>query len=281
LTILAHSAVLSRMPDVRRSIARQSVTDIISEKLEGLIVSGVLNVGDELPSERDLAAALAVSRETVRGSIRRLAERGIVEVSHGSRTRVVSTDVGPLQIGISQPSTINRYDADAVHQARMLVERAVVAEAAVAIDAAALDLLDASLAAQRQALRDPLQFLICDREFHVTIYRAAPNALLADFVTDLYTYMLDERRQAVSRPGAIGKSYEDHVAIVAALRARDAEAVVAAFTRHLTRIYVTSRSIRAALEAPEPRSAARKQSASTGARTRRNLAAVRGSEGRK
>jgi len=52
--------------------------------------------------------------------------------------------------------------------------------------------------------------------------------------------MLDHRRVAVSQPGAIEASYRDHVAIYEALRARDPEAVVEAFGRHIDRIYATT-----------------------------------------
>ncbi|MBN9011420.1 MAG: GntR family transcriptional regulator, partial [Rhizobiales bacterium] len=47
-----------------------------------------LAVGDELPGERELSAILSVSRETIRGAIQTLAGRGLVDVAHGSRTRV-------------------------------------------------------------------------------------------------------------------------------------------------------------------------------------------------
>jgi len=55
--------------------------------------------------------------------------------------------------------------------------------------------------------------------------------------------MMDFRRVAVSRPGAIRKSFEDHKEIVAALHARDAPAVIAAFERHINRIYTTTKSL--------------------------------------
>jgi DNA-binding FadR family transcriptional regulator len=239
----AGSVVIAQMPDMRRGIARRTVRDIISDKLTGLIASGVLQIGDELPGERELAAALAVSRETIRGVIQSLAARGVVEVSQGSRTRIASTDVGPVKVGISLQSTINSYDIDAVHQARLLVERTVVAEAAEFIDDETLQALQCSLDAQREALDDPIRFLINDREFHTTIYQAAPNKLLADFVTDLYTYMLEHRRRAVARVGAIRESYDDHVAILEALGARDPQATVVAFDRHLQRIYSTTLSV--------------------------------------
>jgi DNA-binding FadR family transcriptional regulator len=230
-------------PALRAEFARSTVRERISDKLASLVASGILHVGDELPSERELASTFAVSRETVRGALQTLAAQGLVEIAQGARTRVVSDKVDTLKIGVTRPSAINSYDLESVHTARLLVERAVVAEAAARIDDATLAALARSLAIQKQTLRDPLHFLICDREFHLAIYRSAGNPLLADFVTDLYTFMLDSRRVAVSQPGAIEKSYRDHLAIYEALRERDPEATIAAFKRHIDRIYSTTSEI--------------------------------------
>src|ERR1700684_2773365 len=220
------ASVCARVPHLRAEIGRRTVRERISDKLASLIASGILQVGEELPSERELAALLSVSRETVRGAIQTLATIGVVAVSQGSRTRVVSRKIDTLKIGVASPSAINSYDLESVHDARLLVERAVVAEVAARIDDETLARLEQSLAIQQHTMRDPVHFLICDREFHLAIYRCASNPLLADFVIDLYTFMLDHRRVAVSRPGAIEQSYRDHVAIYEALRARDPEAVV-------------------------------------------------------
>jgi DNA-binding FadR family transcriptional regulator len=232
--------LFGRAPELRAEIERRTVRERISDKLASLVASGILQVGDELPSERELASLLAVSRETVRGAIQTLAAKGVVEITQGARTRVVSEKIDTLKIGVTSPSAINSYDIESVHNARLLVERAVVAEAATRIDDETLARLERSLAIQQHTMRDPVHFLICDREFHLAIYRSAGNPLLADFVVDLYTFMLDHRRVAVSRPGAIEQSYNDHVAIFEALRARDSDAVVAAFGRHIDRIYTTT-----------------------------------------
>jgi DNA-binding FadR family transcriptional regulator len=243
--------VFTQAPHLKAEIARRTVRERISDKLASLIASGILQVGDELPSERELASLLAVSRETVRGAIQTLAATGVVEVSQGSRTRVVSQKIDTLKIGVTSPSAINSYDLESVHKARLLVERAIVAEAAARIDAATLARLEQSLAIQKHTMRDPVHFLICDREFHLAIYRSCGNPLLADFVTDLYTFMLDHRRIAVSRLGAIEKSYLDHVAIFEALSARDPQAATDAFKRHIDRIYATTVDILA--DKPKPK----------------------------
>jgi DNA-binding FadR family transcriptional regulator len=235
--------VFPALPDMRGSIVKRTVKEQISDKLASHIASGILGIGDELPSERELAAAFSVSRESVRSAIQDLASRGLVEVSQGARTRVISVERAARDFAIASPGAVNRYDLRSVHEARLLAERAVVADAAERVDAATLARLDASLAAQKRCLDDPVSFLICDREFHFAIYRSSSNALLADFVMGLYTYLMEQRRTAVSQPGAILRSYKDHSEIMAGLRAHDRAAVVASFDRHLDRIYRTTEAI--------------------------------------
>jgi DNA-binding FadR family transcriptional regulator len=237
---------IDRLEELRTAVVRQTVRDVVSDKIATLIASGMLQVGDVLPSERDLAAALQVSRVTVRGALHTLEARGVIAVSHGVRSRVVSTDVGPLRTGLREQRLINSYDIGAVHEARLLVESRVVAEAARRMDGGTLATLRAAISAQRESLSDPVSFLISDREFHTTIYASCGNPVLADFVSDLYSYLMEHRRKAVSRPGAIRQSVLDHEAILAALEAGDPDAAVAAFAVHINRIHQTTRSIMAA-----------------------------------
>jgi DNA-binding FadR family transcriptional regulator len=256
-------STLSRTFQLDDAVVRRNARDIVADKIAASIASGLLQVGDALPSERDLAAALRVSRETVRGGMQILTARGIVEVSHGARTKVVSASVEPATADLHEPKRINNYDLESIHAARLLVERRVVSDAAVRIDNETLGLVDDFLAAQRNSLDDPVRFLIGDREFHLAIYRSCGNAALADFVSDLYTYMLDFRRKAVSRPGAIAESIGDHEKIVAGLHARDSRAVVAAFEIHLERIYATTNSVLASRGKQASRAVAKGDARST------------------
>src|SRR5690349_13485248 len=108
-------SVFAGVTELRDGLVKRGMRDIICDKLQMLIASGVLQVGDVLPGERELAAALGVSRETVRGAVQTLSVRGILEVSHGARTRVVSAEVGPITIGIGKPKALDSYDIDTVH----------------------------------------------------------------------------------------------------------------------------------------------------------------------
>jgi len=237
------SSLLQRVSSLRERVVRHNARDLVADKIATLIAAGVLQIGDALPSERELASTLQVSRETVRGGVQLLAARGALEVSQGARTRVIRNDVEPVLQGLREQKLINSYDLESIHAARLLVERPVVAAAARRIDDETLAFLDDSLRAQRRAFDDPVRFLICDREFHFAIYRSCGNLVLADFVSDLYLYMMDHRRKAMSASGAIQKSYEDHTLILTGLHTRDPDAVVAGFEVHLDRIYQTTRSI--------------------------------------
>lgn len=230
---------------LHETIHKQTAKDMIRDKIVSMIASGILQRGDELPSERELSTMLAVSRETVRGAVQLLAGEGVVQVSQGARTRVARVDVtvGAQRIGVTNPTSINGYSLDAVHAARLLVETAVAADAARHLSEDDIQRLENSIAAQEEALNDPVRFLICDREFHLTIYYSSTNRLLADFVVDLYTYMLDHRRIAMAEPGAIEKSLEDHRFIVKALKMHNPDAVAAAFSEHILRIHDTSRAV--------------------------------------
>jgi len=224
-------------------VPRRSMKDTIADKLATLIASGVLSVGDELPGERDLASAMGVSRETIRGAVLILSTRGILSVVQGARTRVASGDVSAMALSGMPYRDVMTYGLDDVHEARLLVEARVARLAAERIESKTLARLRDLIATQAVAQDDPVRFLIADREFHTVIYRACGNAVLSDVATTLYSYLLDHRRRVVARPGAIQNSIADHRAILDALTRQDGDAVVAAFGVHEQRIYETTRQI--------------------------------------
>ncbi|HTI16376.1 MAG TPA: transcriptional regulator GlcC [Trinickia sp.] len=63
-------------------VVRQ-VADVVAERIEALIVDGVLKEGQALPSERRLTEKLGVSRAALREGLKLLRARGIIETSHG------------------------------------------------------------------------------------------------------------------------------------------------------------------------------------------------------
>jgi DNA-binding FadR family transcriptional regulator len=234
---------LERLPGLRDGIEKRTVKDQIRDKLAYMICSGLLRIGDELPSERELASTLNVSRETVRSAIQMLAGLGMIEISAGSRSRVVRDEGYALHDTVIALRGLKNYKIETVAEARRVVEIAVVRDAASRMTHKTLKRLKGLLDAQRGMFDDPVRFQISDREFHQAIYETCANPLLADFVGDLYAYALDYRRKAMKQAGAVQRSYDDHCAIYAALAARDPDAAAATFGNHLEHVYKTTSQV--------------------------------------
>jgi GntR family transcriptional repressor for pyruvate dehydrogenase complex len=73
---------------VYQKIQQPKLADAIAEQLEQMILEGSLESGERLPSERDLALQLEVSRPTVRDAILRLESKGLLDRRQGRGTWV-------------------------------------------------------------------------------------------------------------------------------------------------------------------------------------------------
>ncbi len=69
-------------------VNRRSVPEDVFEQIVGEVLSGAMQPGQTLPSERKLAEVLGVSRPAVREALKRLTEAGLVEVRQGDATTV-------------------------------------------------------------------------------------------------------------------------------------------------------------------------------------------------
>src|SRR5579862_1447334 len=82
-------------PDLPVVVDRGSPTPLavqISAQLQAAVTGGALRAGDRLPSSRDLAATLGVSRTVITNAYARLFAEGWLEGRHGSGTYVADVD---------------------------------------------------------------------------------------------------------------------------------------------------------------------------------------------
>ncbi len=73
-----------------------SVSADVTQRIRDLIEERALGPGDRLPSERELAAQLGVSRPALREGLRRLIDRGVIEPRRGSGSYIAGAD--PVQL---------------------------------------------------------------------------------------------------------------------------------------------------------------------------------------
>lgn len=66
-----------------KPVTRKSVSDQVFDQVLGEVMDGGLAAGEQLPSERQLAEVLGVSRPAVREALQRMTQANLVEVRHG------------------------------------------------------------------------------------------------------------------------------------------------------------------------------------------------------
>lgn len=69
-------------------LSAPTLKELFIEQLENMILSGKIKIGEKLPSERELASSMQISRSVVNAGIVEMADRGFLEVVPRSGTYV-------------------------------------------------------------------------------------------------------------------------------------------------------------------------------------------------
>lgn len=173
---------------------RRQLADVVAERIERLIVDGVLKVGQALPSERRLCEKLGISRSALREGLRVLRSRGIIETAHGRGSHVAKLsgeqDASPLMhLFNSQPRTL--FD---LLEVRALLEGESARLAALRGTEADFVLLrrryEEMLAAHSAEGGDPREHARLDHAFHLAVSEASHNPVLVHTLQSLTDLML-------------------------------------------------------------------------------------------
>jgi len=208
----------------------------ISQKLAKAIADGEYEIGQRLPSERELAQSFGVSRPTVREAIIALELDELVEVRLGSGVYVINRkppdgregakDIGPFEL----------------LEARRAIEGEACAMAALRIEDEQLVRLSELIAEMRDDNRqhEILKSEDADRRFHELIASSTQNSGIIAAVQMLWdartrspqSHLMDDK----GRARGLKPPIDEHAAILRALKQRDPEAARAAMHEHISRV---------------------------------------------
>src|SRR5256886_16236215 len=79
----------SKLENMYTPIQSNKVFEQIAQQIEKRILSGELQSGDRLQTERELSQQFHASRTAVREAMKTLAQRGLVDMRHGRGTIVI------------------------------------------------------------------------------------------------------------------------------------------------------------------------------------------------
>jgi DNA-binding FadR family transcriptional regulator len=221
----------------------KQIYEQVADQVRSAILDGTYASGSRLPSERDLARRLNVSRLAVREAIGSLQNAGMVVTRHGSGTYVTDRVADPGIASAALPRVADQSPMGTL-EVRLLIEPAVArmaarhgrrdpqAESCLARMAAVKDIDDP---AQQQLWSE------CDRLFHRQLAAMAGNALVLKIADEVASSM-DEplwkrlRDDGIYNEDRIQLHVAEHRLIYEAVINGDEDAAAFYVERHLQRV---------------------------------------------
>ena len=235
-------------PSAWQPVQRLRAHEQVMSQIENRILAGHLKAGDHLPSERDLAALLGVSRPSLRESLRVLEALGIVEIRRGGVDGGAVLLEGPgaglvnllrLQVALGHFTQRDLLDT------RLALETWSCAEAARRAEPHDLQELSAMLDAMEDPAIEAGDFNRLDAAFHERIAQSSGNALTAHLMGSLRLSIHRQMVEAYSRlpdwrATARGVRAE-HRLLLGAIREGDPDSAATLVQDHIRSFYTAGR----------------------------------------
>lgn len=226
--------------DKFRKVEHTRMAEAVVEQVEEMILHGTLRDGERLPSERDLADRLDVSRQTLREALKALEEKGLVESRQGGGTFIANI-VGSA---ISEPlvELFSRHEEAYIDymEFRLLLEAkaaALAAERATPFDRKIIQAKFDAMAAAHEQDGDPTVDAELDADFHHSIAEATHNPMMIFSLRSIFELIRQgvfyNRYVVYLESGGKDKLLEQHRAICEAIVAGDVNGAERAMADHL------------------------------------------------
>lgn len=228
-------------------IEQPRVADAIVEQLETLILDGVLAPNERLPSERDLAQQLNVSRPSLREAIDVLETRGLIASRHGGGTYVadlLGTAFSAPLIHLFRTHPDCAIDYIEFRAGLEGMAAYLAAQRATDSDRAILTRIFAAMEVAHK-LKDPQEEARIDAELHLAVAETSHNIILLHVIRSLFNLLKEgvfyNRNQLYKRRSIRRLLLEQHRAIFEAVVQNRPEEAREAVQGHLNYVRAACR----------------------------------------
>lgn len=204
-------------------------------RIQAMIASGSLALGEKLPPQRELAIALNVSRPSLREALSVLETLGFIEVQPGRRAVVCE----PTGSRATPPRWRfkDRFSKTDVFQLRLLIETFTARRAATTISREQIADLRANVEEMKAAIRnaDLESSARIDAEFHYKIITLAGNKLFSEIYDATTDIILEAHRLPLAARNRIWEPVDEHMNVLKAFEQHDPEGASYYMRLHLVR----------------------------------------------
>jgi GntR family transcriptional repressor for pyruvate dehydrogenase complex len=213
-------------------VRRNRVYEEVAKQIERLILKK-LQPGDKLPSERELAEMLRVSRGSIRDAIRGLELLGLVEPRQGAGTIVCEISAESLVNPFANALKRRKELVSELLDFRKMLEPPLAARAATHASAEEISEMEEILRRQEERQRQGDAAVAEDAEFHYSVALASDNSVVLKVIDTIMDLLRDTRARSLQVEGRPQKSLSGHRRILTAIKRHDGEAAKAEMRRHI------------------------------------------------
>jgi GntR family transcriptional regulator, transcriptional repressor for pyruvate dehydrogenase complex len=214
--------------------AYRNKSEQVADALMSRIINGGLKPGDSLGTEADLLGEHAVSRPTLRESLRMLEAQGVIALrpGPGGGVTVGRPSIDTLAHALSVFLYLQSVPFGSVLKAREVIEPALAHEAALHGTESEFDEMGRSIERMRKAENQDA-FVKENRTFHEIIARASRNKVLESFWAAISLLASGEQHGISYSFGNRLHVIEAHEGILRACREHDAATAAARTAAHV------------------------------------------------
>jgi DNA-binding FadR family transcriptional regulator len=227
-----------------------AAADEVINTIKAMILQGELVPYQRLPSEKELAEALGVSRPTVREAIRGLMALNILESRQGDGTYVTSLEPQLLAAPIDFLLRVDEQGLAALTEIRLVLESGVAEFAANKATPQHIERLRALTNEYAASIDDVDRCMELDLAFHRELADAADSAILASILSTISALVLQSRKRTAHDHKKREVAHTDHRAITDAVASHDPAGARAAMLAHVTHVQSPVTSKRRSGRAP-------------------------------
>lgn len=219
-----------------KPIKPKRISDQVFEQLRELIYRGQLKPGEQLMPERELAAAMSVSRTTIRNAINKLVVMGLLEHKQGQGTFVRAPSATNQNL-IAQAMDSQNPSLENLLEVRMGLECNAAALAARRADYNDIELLKKSMVEMQKGIKSGRLGTEGDVTFHMAIAYATKNPVQVYLMKSFYDYLFYGIKKNLfylyEEPDRIDIIVEQHRKIFEAIQSHDPKEALAAMSSHI------------------------------------------------
>jgi DNA-binding FadR family transcriptional regulator len=200
------------------------------------IFSGDFAPGQALPSEKELAAMLGVSRPVLREALRALQLQGFLVVRRGNRGGTYVTDLSNISIkdNLEDLLRMGKVSMEDLTQARLLLEPEVFRLAALNVSDEQLDALETLVHTSMEAEELKVRIRL-ETKFHRLVAEASGSPIYLRFMQIIFDFIEVFAITTESLDFGIHQKAE-HLNILTALKAHDAERAARLAREHAEKV---------------------------------------------